>query len=378
MTQAEGTNATAIAESRAAKFAANLGPYGPQLQLSVIADPTEETWAYLQAMGLRSRFIELATKVHAISEADAAKTYPVARHFIRQAHDYYAAARTSSSSSAPLLHYYGVLNLSKFMLALSAPHLLKERRQLQHGLRVEGDASPPQEARLLVSDGIFISLTQRLAVDAPPGSMSVKDLLARCVDMSAEYAEGWKQEPEFARAAITARSEQERTKRWARVELIEQTVPDINVLMYTGSPLASDFHRVAAPTGRVAFESNSVLDVSPDQRTADSTLRALVRRLRACLSSTGDFQEANWSIAWTTYALPYALGNHPPLPEMSALFAVAFYLSDIVRYHPDIIADDSTSTDSWVLGSFSRSGPAKFAQLALDFLTGREYRLKVE
>src|SRR5205085_1093478 len=121
----------------------------------------------------------------------------------------------------------------------------------------------------------------------------------------------------------------------------------------------------------VAFESNEMWDSNTQPQ-----LIAIVARLRPQLSTTNDVKEAGFSRQWNETIFPHALdGDKSPLPELSSIFAIQFYMSDIVRYHPNILSDDSTSTDPWVLDTFNRTGPAKFARLALSYLVGRDLRM---
>ena len=322
-------------------------------------------------MGLKSRFLEIASH-HGVESGAAEGAYVVARHFIRQAQDYYFAARAASATSAPLLQYYGILNLAKFALAATCPEKVKQRRQLQHGLRVEGDASPPQAARLIASEGIFSTLTEQLVEEPPASSLSVDELLARTIDVAAEYVRAWKKPIRSTIGVITSRAD-DGTKWWIVVDVqATSLVPDASAIEYTGSPLKYEFRQVVSNVpSLLRFESNVDAPAADDP-----VLRKLVRRLRPSLSS-GEYKEQGWPTPWRVVQLPYRLpGGKPPLPEMSTIYAVSFYLADIVRYHPNILADDSTSTDPWVLESFARSGPAKFARLALNYLMAGDIRME--
>src|SRR4029077_6108859 len=112
--------------------------------------------------------------------------------------------------------------------------------------------------------------------------------------------------------------------------------------------------------------SNIEVQVAAD--SSDSALRALVRRLRPAQGTVDGFPEPPWSEPCALFAFPTRKGLDAPLPELSAIFAIAFYLSDLVRYHPNVIAGDSETTDPWLLDTFRPAGPGKFARLGVSLV----------
>src|SRR5205814_1962250 len=108
-----------------------------------------------------------------------------------QAYDLYQASTLSSRRAKPLLDYYAILNLSKFVLGLSRPDLLPSRNP-RHGLGLARQTvSRPREARMSPSPGVFSALHQMLAHSPASGSFTAGNALSQLCEVQAEYEEGW-------------------------------------------------------------------------------------------------------------------------------------------------------------------------------------------
>ena len=56
--------------------------------------------------------------------------------------------------------------------------------------------------------------------------------------------------------------------------------------------------------------------------------------------------------------LPYeAATGTIPMNELAASYAVMYFLSSVVRYHPDYMDYIGESTDAWLIESFAKSAP---------------------
>jgi hypothetical protein len=70
--------------------------------------------------------------------------------------------------------------------------------------------------------------------------------------------------------------------------------------------------------------------------------------------------------------LPYNTGNgYIAMNELCASYAVMFFLSELVRYHPHRLDDVAETRDGWPLGSFVKSCPTVVLRMMLNAITGR-------
>jgi hypothetical protein len=57
-------------------------------------------------------------------------------------------------------------------------------------------------------------------------------------------------------------------------------------------------------------------------------------------------------------SLPYSTPQGAiPMNELAASYAVMYFLSSMVRYHPDYMDRISESSDAWLVESFVKSAP---------------------
>ena len=373
----------AIGSSRVAARA-GAGPewdlplYGPLNEMTTISPPESDIWGHLLSMTALPRFRTVA-RTHGLAGASANSVFPSARAFLLQAHDYYEAAKSVGERSAPLLQYYALLNLAKFLIALSRPALLVDSKDLHHGLSVIRGGSSPRTAEVQTRRGVFSSLSNVVTgVPMPVHRLHVGDLIARCPDVSVEHAAAWNRTAATTMCVVTELRDPASAQAWVRLTLLQAAsrssgIPTWTSILRPASHLRTAFREVTKTPltgfGLANFESIATVSTAgrSDTQIRDE-LRALLRPL--CLSvHGGTFTLANGA-KQRAYALPHFSGGRPPVPELCVVLGIAFYLSNVVRYSPFLFDEWQRSTDSWLVTTFARNGPAKFVRLALDLAIG--------
>jgi hypothetical protein len=340
--------------------------YGPRQTMSTVSDPLEERWSYLQALALKPMFVDFARKVHGVKAGEASKSWETARSYVIQAHDYFYAARSANPRSSPLLYYYSMLNLSKFLLAISGPRRLKGRAQLNHGLTVPRDARTLRTAVLRSRPGIFTSLTEVLTGETmAEQDLQLRDLVARCLDITFEYEAAWRKPSGLLQCDISRRTQAEKRRMWLTVTVQVDSNQNASTLAWTDGPLGGRFKLRQSPGNSIVFESSMLRWKGHGYTKKLSQLRRMARPLRVHLLAT--------SSPGYIYYLPLPMtGKAAPLPELANILAVAFYLSHIVRYRPYVFERAISAPDSWILTTFNRSCTTKFISLALDYAIGKD------
>lgn len=353
-------------------------PYGPPLELVTVGDPLEETWGYLRALATEGLFLDVAQRIHRVSPRASEEAFPKARSFVLQAYEYFQAARPASPRSAPLLYYYSLLNLAKFLIALAAPSRLRARQDLNHGLTAR-DARTIRAGSMRSRRGVFTSLTETLATEPlPETDLKLRDLIARCIDVSAEFSVGWNRSPSLITCVISQREDRRRNLAWTTIEIPRRFLVGGRArrLLGQGSPLLKRFRQVAGRDRVLTLQGPALKWRGQKQHTRRlALLNERLRRLRLLVEGPEDTLAPVLDVH-RHYSLQLPLGAAPPLPEMSTILAVSFYLSHIVRYRPYQFESALSGTDSWIITTFTRSGPTKFVRLALNHAMGSEYRFR--
>ncbi len=367
----------AIGSSKLAARAAgpqwDLPLYGPMNEMTTISPPEADIWGHLLSMTALPRF-RVVARGHGLTASEGNAAFPSARAFLLQAHDYYEAAKSVGERSAPLLQYYSLLNLAKFVISLSRPALLVDAADLHHGLSVVRGGRSPRTAELQTKRGIFSALAEVITgVAMPAHRVRVSDLIARCPDVSVEYRAAWNHPAATTTCLLTEVRDPASAQAWVRLTLLPGgstfATPTWTSILRSGSHMRAAFREVAKASqtgfGLADFESIGTVPVvgrSDSQIRED--LRGMVRPL--CLVAHGGTYQLKNGATQRTHGIPHFIRGRPPVPEPCVILGIAFYLSHVVRYSPFLFDEWQRSTDSWLVGTFGRSGPAKFVRLALD------------
>ncbi len=355
-----------------------IGPYGHPLESFTLLDPHSEVWEAIRSFTLEARFIDVAMREHGKTRSEARRAFREARYYLIQAAEFEAAAAGASHRAKPLLDYYSMLNLAKFVVSVRRPDLLSERNP-RHGLGFGPGARDGgvtvRQIRLTSSTGVFSSLVTMLTGQAPPATFTLDDVMARIVDIGLEYQAGWGSASRLQECFATYRLSYGASEGWLHLELVcrRGEWPTVRRrLGWPGSPVLR-MHRVKSDDEAAVHLESVPFAFRPDYpREAVLRVAAELQRMGAALA---DFDTPVFSRRRRRrLVVPWKPRTGAPLPEMAAIYAMAFYLSDVVRYRPHLYDNSVITNDQWVLNTFGRVAARKFAQLALNLIMQREHR----
>ncbi len=294
------------------------------------------------------------------------------RAYVRQAEGFYRGASVLAWKSSPLNYYYSFMNLAKALAIVRGvlpPQPVHEPRQLHHGLSARVIAGNPDEWRLTVrgDDGVFPMLF-RTVIGAPiPDNteLEARRLLGYSLPI------GWQLQKSGNGALIA----------WFpchRIILV-QAAECWDVI---GVPREAPLDRLPASFS-AAYE-----EIPVDQAKAfafttlglhasvASELRFLQRKTPEVSAAAGEcnaaaldrlleesaphctFELLNGTDYEFGLGIPYAAAaSTVPINELVASYAVMYFLSSLVRYHPDYMDRIGESAEAWLIESFAKSAP---------------------
>src|SRR5207247_5773906 len=234
-----------------------------------------------------------------------------------------------------------------------------------------------RQAGMTPTAGVFSALHELLVGATPAGSFTAQAALSQLCDVSSEYRACFGNAPWRVNAFARARLSYARRTAWLHLQVNvdpSQWTSARRKLAWPGSPIGT-LTRVQTDDAAVHLESGEFSFAGTTPLVAQRSVVGVLRQLRPQLGS---------------FTQPLSLGQlrrrflelygrvrgAAPLPEMGAAFAVAYYLSDIVRYNPYFFEASVTENDQWLLSTLSRVYPRVFAGLAMNVLVGRDVRLQ--
>lgn len=352
-----------------------LWEYEPR-KLTIVRPLEREIWALLNLLTIRDVCVDLCSLRH--PESKLSQLEEVASRVaacIKQASEYAWIAQGCSTRVAPLLHYYSMLNTSKAFIYMQSPRVLEDARNLNHGLvdahRVKDPRvfSLPKDS-VKVDHGIFSSLCMELTQSPVPRGLSLQlcDLLRGCNWIVAEVDQVYGAEPSTASITSSVVTNQERTETWGSVlmsrgqldslgmslDQLRKRVPDFfnAYVQVEGGPKSYRFETGAYPT-----------NTDKEREEALTRLRSYLRTLNLYRPMKRE-GSGGWAL--------YRMSTHT-IPQPAAIYAIAFYLSSLVRYQPHALEALLASADAWVIESFLTQCPLEFSYTMLNHMWRREH-----
>jgi hypothetical protein len=166
-----------------------------------LGDPETIIWASIRHLCSRE-----------VAEASVAPTHGVTRKrdrqavawnlklYIRQASEFYEAARAAKPNTAPLIYYYSFLNLAKALCELRKPRFHERNECYRHGLSWKPNprriVDPAKDSVSIATRGVWHELWESIMLTpcpAPnPTRLRIRELLSYCPEVSAEFGRGFK------------------------------------------------------------------------------------------------------------------------------------------------------------------------------------------
>ena len=311
----------------------------------------------------------------ALTVAEKEATWREFRAYVRQAEGFYRGACVLPWKSSPLNYYYSFMNLAKAMAVARGalpPLLGQQPRRLFHGLsaKVLPGTGKPDVWELTAQNlpCIFPQLYQ-FVIGKPIAEntkLDARDLLNYVSSISWQLGKsGYGPRRWYACYRVIA-------KTTAPAEYWDiLVVPNEAQLDQLPASFASEYQEVSTDAAKDfafrilklhAIQANSFYFLerkkplqAPQAGFADTG--ALERSLKAaapyCVFENLDSTEFQMALG-----IPYrGIGSDIPMNEFIASYAIMFFLSSLVRYHPDYMDAIGESSDAWLIESFAKSAP---------------------
>lgn len=358
----------------------------PTVPLKTTISIDKELWIMLCSYSeVRQRGVELL-KSHGVQSSYIGKTWNRFRAYVKQSEYYWKAAISTSYESSSLLYYYSFLNLVKAFLVLKDPNLPHD---IHHGLsfKTSDNSSSLRNKYVDIQLGAkeaFSLYFKKVFLDDPPSKLKITSILAYPMDVSFQYMSGRfgsrKSVPFIYRVAIDPM----RKKAW-----LVFAIPSLTRLRYFKSIFNNffdEFEQVSRPNSvgsdfRELFNFKAQDWVSYDfyQSRVNKEIGfindkvptgVLIRKIHDCL---GAWLSPNfYADEFSAYVnLPTDKTNNGLMNEEIAIYAVMFFMSEIVRYRPDYLDKILSSKASWLLESFVETCPLKFLRAMVFRILGK-------
>lgn len=309
--------------------------------------------------------------------------YKLVRAFLRQAENYYRAARGLHYRSSALLYYYCFLNLAKAVLSVHGVSY-----KTTHGITPCTDVSSTdldKQAVEVHANGVFPAFYYQQLKSILPKDvrLDLRTLLGYIPQVAHEY--------EAARLGNTAAlsmckarllADTRNDTAWWTVALPTRYDPS-SLPEPNKSTFASQFEEVELPSGDAREQFALDGRVYPHYRFFQSRATASwasgvptqvpIVSLFGSLEGHIDPKVIDDGFDFTVFQpFPHALGPFR-MTELPALYLVMFYLASLVRYRPDYLDSLLETRAAWMIESFVASAPLMALRSFVSRITDRLY-----
>lgn len=361
----------------------------PVLRMKTAISVGTEFWSILRSYSeIRDRGKSLI-KTKNINKDVILEIWKRFRAYVRQAENYWNAARNTSYKSSSLLYYYSFMNLVKAKLILDDHNL---PHKVYHGLsfdtNIKSTSLRRQKLRVNIGQNHLFSLFYKSLFDRnPPKELNIQHILAYTEDIGAQYEEGdfgkIKVFPFVQRIAIDS----EKKIAWLMLALPKSCQP----LLYKNVFKSFCEHFELTDFSNInTFQLTRIFDLP-------STQVRFFDYYQSCESKKIDLSDKNVGVdprkilqnlltPWIApsyyteefsgvFSLPQTTTNLYPFNDEIGIYIVMFYMSEIVRYRPDILDALLETKPSWLLESFVESCPLKFLRAITFRIVGHVFQI---
>lgn len=298
--------------------------------------------------------------------------------YIRQAEEYYMAGKNSSLSTAPLLYYYGMLNLSKIIITIWQPDVFNKESNLFHGLsdpqRVKTiSRNPFRNQFLLTKNGVFTLLYKYFTGKNLPLDTKIEiiDILSRIIYTSIEFEETFGRIDSLVHVDLNRVMNTKTNDTWLTAYIQREELREKHMNISGFSSLAKNFlkyfEQVNHPdSDLLVFQTKQNYIYKCRKKRGEDAIYYLVDLIRKInlysLPNRGCFY------------LPLEI-NQFYLPQGVNLLAAMFYFGMLVRYNPyywDDIINNTKNPYEWYLNFFTYYVPIHF----LDIIVSEIFKTK--
>ena len=354
----------------------------------------KELWLYIRSFSeIKSRGEELV-RLHRNATGDVDSVGKKFRSFVRQAESYWHVARATSYRSSPLLYYYSFLNLAKAYLVLVNPDF---PNRVFHGLSFDTDTKEESLDKHVLKVSlnekqVFSLLYKDWFETDSSRELQIKELLSYTRDISLQYLQGnFGPSRSFSFMAKCAIDRDNHTaftvaafpkginldkysnvfktffKKYEKVDLTNLTALSVLQLVFNVSAGSYEFYWMKPDCHSKEVETLTVLPLMGED---------LQLALKPWISPIYYLYHPENTTGVINIPLREEDKDPKPLNGEIAIYAVMFYLSELVRYRPDLLDNLLEQDAGWLLGSFVECCPLTFFHAMVYKITGQIHLLK--
>ncbi len=272
--------------------------------------------------------------------------------YIQQAEEFYQTAWLAGANTAPLLYYYSFLNLAKAVCEIRNPEFHTKNQNYVHGIGWKPSRNHSVRMRTesvtINTRGVwhvFLEsvLGQRVTLQNPT-NIRIADLFSVCPEVSAEFDKAFHRDSQLISVKPDVIVDFEAHQVWLSLsvekdELRSCKMSRARFLSIVSLP-SSPYREVKGGEDEYRFEFTDSITFDP---TSDKSFHDyIVDEIRnLCLFTSLQDDELQ-------YCVPIRMNLPVKLPQIVVLYSLMFWLSSLVRYDPQSVADLQES-DYWIL-----------------------------
>lgn len=306
--------------------------------------------------------------------------------YIHQAENYWQGALKTVYKSSPLLYYYCFLNLVKGFLVLKRelPTSKKEiHGLLSSGNKWEGDLTD-KKLNIKRENGkyfpIFEKYYRALFNCEPPEELNILALLAHCFDITYQYLRVVHDEPRITPFLYRFVFDKESKESWIVMRVLKNS--SLGRFSKTYQKFFEEFERVqiSGPIDllfmdifNLRFGEWQDYDYYQSKKTEKGEDVPVEKLKDQIKESFKTWLEPNYyPDEFSGYInFPKTQESELPINEELSIYAVMFFLSEIVRYHPEYLEKILRTPHGWLLEGFIEECPLKFLRAITSRIMGK-------
>lgn len=305
--------------------------------------------------------------------------------YLVQAKNFYQHAKSSDYRSAALLYYYSFLNIAKAVVIIQKPHL--SHCKFVHGLqrvKKSGDLSEltikskgKQNNHINTFDEFYEVIFGESFNSNE--EVSLLDLFSYCSDITQEYQDVAGKANRISYVSYVIAMDSGRKKTWNKIAVRDwgkqknystayaNFLSNYTAVSVPSSSRQSEFDIKGPAYDVTFFEANKEFDfIGGDgldwyscRSELDNTLKGLYQ------VSMYNAEDINFELV-----APIDDESGIRLDEVSSIYMAMYYLSEIVRYNPELFDSQMNirTSDGWLLKGFIEQAPVTFLYRVLSVI----------
>jgi hypothetical protein len=320
-----------------------------------LGSPEKIIWSSIRYLCARDVVDPLLYSVHSVKRANVRSK--IARNiklYVTQAYDFYEAARSAESDTAPLLYYYSFLNLAKSICEIHRPAFHRTPESYRHGLSWKPSrhylVNMETESLTVGTRGVWHvlleSITGHTKRISNPLKLKIKDLFALCPETGIEYQRAYHE----SNRLIDLKDpyilvDMDKNEVWIRFGIQKKELKELRLSRKRLLNL------IKLPSGgykQVRSDDNQLwlFELEKAKKCKPEGMEITFQPIKPEIDAMNLF--AHLAFDKMYYSIPIQTRLPIRMPQLVVLYTLVFWLSSLVRYDPHSVISLQDSK-FWVL-----------------------------